>query len=151
MLVGSSTNQSLKVLSPGTIGQVLSIDGTGVPAWVATSTLFGGAPVTGSGINGYVTRWTSSTGVSTGILLDNGTVSGVNATSSSYTLNVQGNSGIAPFNVASSTGSSLLSVAQDGTQTVTGRINVTNSAANGGFVLTQNGNSGTSDSAGELS
>ena len=43
-------------------------------------------------------------------LLNNGTVAGVNATSSSYTFNIQGSAGLAPLNVASSSGTSLLTV-----------------------------------------
>jgi hypothetical protein len=63
---------------------------------------------------GYATRWLSATTVGTSTLIDNGAVLGVNATSSSYTLNVQGSAGVNPFNVASSTGTSLLSVNQLG-------------------------------------
>src|SRR5262249_12093368 len=63
---------------------------------------------------GYVASWTSSSTLSSGIILDNGTVAGVNATFSSYTFNLQGSSGVSPFNIASSTGTSLLSVNQAG-------------------------------------
>lgn len=62
------------------------------------------------GTNGYVTRWTSTSAVSTGILLDNGTVAGINATSSIVTFNVQGAGSNAAFNVASSTGTSLFQI-----------------------------------------
>jgi hypothetical protein len=99
--------------SAGTSGNFLMTTGTGYQ-WTSTSTLFGGNQVTGNGTNGYVTRWTAANTISTGVLLDNGTVAGVNATSSSYTFNVQANPGTAPFNVSSSTGTSLVTVTQTG-------------------------------------
>jgi hypothetical protein len=99
--------------SAGTSGNFLMTTGTGYQ-WTSTSTLFGGNQVTGSGINGYVTRWTAANTISTGIVLDNGTVAGVNATSSSYTFNVQGGSGVNAFNIASSSGTSLVMVDQLG-------------------------------------
>ncbi|MCF7865654.1 MAG: tail fiber domain-containing protein [Candidatus Pacebacteria bacterium] len=99
----------------GTAGMVLQTTGTGTQ-WVATSTLgiSGGGGSLSGGTDGYLARWTSSSALSTGLLLDNGTVSGVNATSSTYTFNVQGSSGVNPFNVASSTGTSLFSVLANG-------------------------------------
>lgn len=63
-----------------------------------------------SGTNGKVARWTAASAVSTGILLDNGTVAGVNATSSTVSFNVQGSGSNAAFNVASSTGTSLFQI-----------------------------------------
>jgi len=98
----------------GTLGMVLKSTGTGTE-WVATSTLgiTGGSGVSG-GTNGYVARFTAADALSTGILLDNGTVAGVNATSSSYTFNIQGSSGTSPFNISSSTGTSLVTVDQRG-------------------------------------
>ena len=99
--------------SAGTSGNFLMTTATGYQ-WTATSTLFGGAQVTGSGTNGYVTRWTAANTVSTGILLDNGTVAGVNATSSSISLNVQGTTTLDPFNVASSSGTSIFRVTSGG-------------------------------------
>ncbi len=99
--------------SAGTYGMVLMTTSTGVQ-WVATSSLgISGGSLSG-GTNGYVARWTSASSLSSGKLLDDGTVAGVNATSSSYTFNIQGNSGVSPFNIASSTGSSLLTVNQAG-------------------------------------
>lgn len=86
---------------------------------------FVNAPVSGSsilnwfvgatnapGVNGKVARWTSASLLSTGVLLDDGTVAGVNATSSSYSFNVQpaATANTKPFNVASSTGTSMLFV-----------------------------------------
>ena len=99
--------------SAGTSGNFLMSTATGYQ-WTATSTLFGGAQVTGSGTNGYVTRWTAANTVSTGILLDNGTVAGVNATSSTISFNVQGSGTLDPFNVASSSGTSIFRVTSAG-------------------------------------
>jgi hypothetical protein len=99
--------------SAGTSGQFLMTTATGY-AWTATSTLFGGNQVTGNGTNGYTARWTGANTLSTGVIIDNGTVAGVNATSSSYTFNLQGASGKAPLNIASSTGTSLMVVDQTG-------------------------------------
>ncbi|HVY68164.1 MAG TPA: hypothetical protein VHA30_04705, partial [Patescibacteria group bacterium] len=80
----------------------------------AGNTLNASNAFTGSGSNGYVTRWTGSSALGSGILLDNGTVAGVNATSSSYTFNLQADSGVSPFNIASSSGGSYLSVTSAG-------------------------------------
>ena len=82
--------------------------------WTATSTPFGGAQVTGSGTNGYVTRWTGANTIGSGVLLDNGIVAGINATSSSISFNVQGSGTLDPFNVASSSGTSILRVTAAG-------------------------------------
>jgi len=106
--------------SPGTYGMVLQTTSTGV-LWVATSTLGLNASLTG-GTNGYVARWTSASNLSTGKLIDNGTVAGVNATSSSYTFNIQGNSGQNPFNIASSTGSELFNVDYNGNTYISGSL-----------------------------
>jgi hypothetical protein len=62
------------------------------------------------GTNGYVARWTSASALTSGTVLDNGTVAGINATSSSYTFNIQGAAGLSPLNVASSSGSSMFMV-----------------------------------------
>ncbi|HEY1037191.1 MAG TPA: hypothetical protein VGE62_01255 [Candidatus Paceibacterota bacterium] len=100
--------------SAGTAGMVLQTTGTGAQ-WVATSTLgiSGGSSLSG-GANGYLARWTSATTLATSSVLDSGTRAGINATSSSYTFNIQGTAGISAFNVASSTGTSLLMVGADG-------------------------------------
>lgn len=100
------------------------------------------------GTNGYVTRWTSASALSTGKFIDNGTVTGVNATSSSVTFNLQGNAGTAnPFVVASSTGTALLTVSPAGLVTVANNLTVSGSAniaklsnlTSNGFVKTGNG------------
>ena len=89
----------------GSTGQALLTDGNG--------SLYFGSVAGGSlsgGTMGKVATWLSSTALTTGTLIDNGIVSGVNATSSLFTFNVKGTSGINPFNVASSSNASLLSV-----------------------------------------
>jgi parallel beta-helix repeat protein len=96
----------------GTLGMVLQTTGTST-RWVATSTLGITSSLSG-GTEGFLARWTSASALSTGLFRDNGTVAGVNATSSSYTFNVQGTSGINPFNVASSTGTSLFTITNNG-------------------------------------
>ena len=70
---------------------------------------------TGSGVNGQVAYWNSATGLtSSSALLNNGTVAGVNATSSTINFLVQGTAGNNPFQINSSTGASLLTVDQRG-------------------------------------
>ncbi len=66
------------------------------------------------GVKGYVATWASSTGLTVGTLIDNGTVSGVNATSSTVSFLVQGTGTLNPFQVNSSTGTSLLTVTPSG-------------------------------------
>lgn len=111
----SSTTQasSLTFTLPntsGSSGQVLQTDGAGVMSWITASA----GTVTGSGTIGKAARWTSTSALSTGILIDNGTVAGVNATSTSYTFNLQANSATAPLNVASSSGTSVFNLDRNG-------------------------------------
>ncbi len=96
----------------GTAGMILQTTSTGTQ-WVATSSLGFGSSLSG-GVDGYVSRWTGASTLGTGLFMDNGTVAGVNAASSSYTFNVQGSSGINAFNVASSTGTSLFNILANG-------------------------------------
>ena len=105
----------------GTNGQVLWSTGTST-LWVATSTLgiSGGSGVTG-GTAGKVARFTDATTLNTGILFDNGTVSGVNATSTTYTFNIKGNSGVRAFGVStSSSASAVFTIEEDGDATIHG-------------------------------
>lgn len=94
-IYGSSTNQSLNVLPIGSTGQVLTVVG-GLPAWAA------------------------ATGSSASILplYVNGTVAGVNATSSTVSFNIQGTGSLNPFRVASSTGTAMLTIAVNGSTTI---------------------------------
>ncbi len=99
--------------SAGTLGQVLQTTGT-TTQWVSTSTLgFLATSIASALTNGFLARWNGSALVNS-IFRDDGTVAGINATSSSYTFNVQGNSGLAAFNVSSSTGTSMLTVLANG-------------------------------------
>lgn len=67
------------------------------------------------GLNGFLARWTSASTLSTGLLRDNGTVAGVNATTSTSTFLVQGSAGTNDaFHVASSTGLSMFVVKSTG-------------------------------------
>jgi len=85
-----------------------------------TSGIFGcGTPAGGGGslsggTTGKIAVWASSTALTTGLLLDDGTVSGVNATSTGTTFFVKGSVGDKPFVVASSTGTALITVLPSG-------------------------------------
>ena len=92
-----TANQFL--LSTGTSTKWTTVTTTGVTNAYASSSFVGA----GSGANGKVARWLSTTTQGVGVLLDNATVAGVNATSSTVTFNVQGSGGTpAQFAVASS-------------------------------------------------
>lgn len=107
----STTLYSTNIYPAGITGLWLATDLNGKV--VSTSTF--PAPTLTGGINGFLTRWTSSSAISTGLLRDNGTVSGVNATSSTVTFNIQGNTGTNDIvSVASSTGFVHFKVANTG-------------------------------------
>ncbi len=57
-----------------------------------------------------------------GISLDNGTIAGINATSSSYTFNVQANAATNPFQIASSSGASYFTVLSNGSTTISSLV-----------------------------
>lgn len=88
--------------------KILQNDGTGQLSWVADQT--GGGGSLSGGTVGFAAIWASSTSVTIGTLLDNGTVAGVNATSSTVSFNIQGSGALNPFNVSSSTGNSILHI-----------------------------------------
>ena len=74
-----------------------------------------GAGHTGSGVNGQVAYWTSATNITSAAdFLNNGTVVGVNATSSTVNFLVQGTGSNIPFQVNTSTGTSLITVLGNG-------------------------------------
>ena len=98
-----STNAS------GTNGQVLQSTGSGVQ-WVTNAA----AGVSGTGSNGLLSLWNSTSNLVTSLFMDNGTVTGVGATSSTERFTVRGSGTLNPFNVASSSGSSLFFVASNG-------------------------------------
>ena len=91
-----------------TLNQILLGNASGGYSLVSTSTL-GINGLTG-GQSGYVPYFTSGTTVATSTIIANGSVVGINATSSNYALNVQATAGVKAFNVASSNASSLLNV-----------------------------------------
>lgn len=73
----------------------------------------------GTGTNGRSAYWTDAYNLtSSASLLNNGTVVGVNATSSTVNLLVQGTGILNPFRVTSSTGASLLTIGTNGTTTI---------------------------------
>lgn len=64
---------------------------------------------------GKSATWTGLATLGNGAMIDNGTVTGINASSSTITFNIQGNAGnFDPFNVASSSGTSYLRVTRAG-------------------------------------
>ncbi|MDE2312255.1 MAG: right-handed parallel beta-helix repeat-containing protein, partial [Patescibacteria group bacterium] len=96
-------------------GKVLLSDANGVGSWVATSTLgITGGSASPGGLSGQVQYNSNGSFAGSAALLTNGTLAGVNATSSSYSFNIQGSSGVNPFNISSSTGTSLVTVTQNG-------------------------------------
>ncbi|MBL8030735.1 MAG: hypothetical protein JNK33_00195, partial [Candidatus Doudnabacteria bacterium] len=86
----------------------------GVSSGQLYTTSCGGGSISGSGTIGFNAIWNGGTSLTTGKLIDNGSVLGVNATSTNYTFNLQGSSGVSPLNIASSTGASMFVVDQTG-------------------------------------
>ncbi len=124
-LISSSTNAKMFEINrsgaalfnnqAGTLGQVLLSQGsTAAPVWTSTSSLgFTSSAITASLTSGFMPRWTGSA-FTDSILRENGSVVGINASSSSYTFNLQGTGGVNPFNVSSSTGTSLFTILNNG-------------------------------------
>lgn len=83
----------------GTSGQVLSSTGNGVQ-WVTNAA----AGVSGSGLAGLNAIWTSPSNLGNGSIMDDGTVSGVHATSSLYDFYILGSGTRAPLVISSSSG-----------------------------------------------
>lgn len=71
-------------------------------------------PVTGIGTLGYDAMWTGTNTISTGTVIDNATVAGINASSASVSLLVQGTTTLNPFQVNTSTKISLFQIAANG-------------------------------------
>lgn len=90
-LVKGLSTGNYTLLHPGSTGQVLTVVG-GIPAWAA------------------------ATGSTASILplIANGTVAGVNATSSTASFNVQGTGALNPFIVASSSGTQYITILANG-------------------------------------
>lgn len=78
----------------------------------------GGSGTVSGGQTGYVTTWASSTGLTYGTLIDNGTVAGANATSSTVNFNIQGSGTRNPFQINSSTGITLIRVSANGSVSI---------------------------------
>ena len=153
----NSTTTAFNNLSPlNTKGDLLTFDGTnnirfGVGSnglcLTASSTATSGlawsscssGSITGSGTNGYIPRWSSASTLAAGILLDNGIVAGVNASSTTVSFLVQGTGSNSPFQVNSSTGASLLVVGANG------RIGIGSSTPNATLVVQGSNNLPTSD------
>lgn len=91
----------------GTLGQVLQATGTSTQ-WI-TST-----GITGGGAKGKLAVYSSGTNIVSGITYDNGVVTGINATTSTSTFNIQGTGILDIFHVASSSGASFFSVKSSG-------------------------------------
>lgn len=111
---GTSTTFGVTNLNfTGITGSFLATDLNGLV--IATTSPSGSVS---GGTNGFLARWTSATTLSTGIHLDDGTVAGVNATTSTTTLYIKGNAGTRNIvTVASSSGAEYFSVGSGGTTT----------------------------------
>jgi hypothetical protein len=86
----------------------LVTDANGNLRWASPSASISG------GTKDYLARWTSGSTLGIGLLMDNGSVAGVNATSAAVSFNVQGSGALNPFRIASSTGAQLLTVTPQG-------------------------------------
>lgn len=126
LTISSSTGSSLLTVAANG-STTLSSLGTGcvgVSSGSLYTTSCGGGSLSGSGSIGKLAVWNGSNSLTNSILFDNGTVAGVNATSSSYIFNLQGSANIDPLNVASSSGNSLLAV------TAAGRVGIATTTPN---------------------
>lgn len=120
--IGTTTpGQSLVVVGSTTVtslgaGCVNSTATGGL--YVATCSSGGGSGTISTSTTAQIGRsaiWTGLATLGNGSMIDNGVISGINASSSTVTFNIQGNSGaFDPFNVASSSGTSFLTVKQSG-------------------------------------
>lgn len=133
--------KSNQLASSPSAGQVLQTDGTN-SSWVATSTLgivgggSGSISTSTTAQIGKVAPWTGLGTLGNGSLFDNGTVSGVNATTSLVSFNVQGSGSRNPFNVASSTGTALFTIATNGSTTISSLTNALPvRSTSGGFLF----------------
>ncbi len=112
-LGATTTINGLNYFWPSSVSgtKILQNDGSGNLSWVADQT-GGGGSVSG-GTRGFVATWASSTGLTTGVLIDNGTVAGVNATSSSANFTVKGTAALSPLLITSSTGTTMFQLFPD--------------------------------------
>lgn len=115
--IASNGGVSIPTISGST--QCLHVDTNGLIS--GTGTDCGGGGSLSGGTNGQLPYWTSATSLSsTSAMLYNGTVFGMNATSSTIGFNIQGTAGTNTiFNVASSSGVSLFSITPTGLASAT--------------------------------
>lgn len=113
-----------------------------VSGLISTTSCGGGGSLAG-GTKGFVAIWASSTALTVGTLLDNGTVAGQNATSSLISFNIQSSPGLTPLVVSSSTGVALLTVAGNGSTTLSSLATAGNVQSTSGGSLYVNGQTGT--------
>jgi hypothetical protein len=145
-----------------------SASNTGQLSATDWSTFNGKQNALSGGTIGFNTIWTSSSAIGVGKLIDNGTVIGMNATSSTIGFDIQGTAGTnAIFNLASSSSASILRVLSSGsidigttTQSTTilyvqgtstaptlDLFNVASSSGASDFVIKANGNVGIGSSS----
>lgn len=112
----TNLNANIYLVSQGTniaTGTVtgLTISNATTTNLTVTGTCTGCGALSG-GVNGKNAYWTGATALgASGDVFDNGTVSGVNATSSSFNFDIQGQGAtVNPFNVASSSGATIFRV-----------------------------------------
>ena len=98
------------------INSYLSTDGTGK---IVATTTFPGGGLSG-GITGSNAFWSTPTTLGNGAFKDDGTVTGVNGTSSNYSFSVKGVGTTNLVQVASSSGNNLFSIASNGSIAVNG-------------------------------
>lgn len=137
--------------------QIPSLGSTGNPClsvnssgnFATTTCGSGGGAITGTGVNGQNTYWTGPTSLgSSRDIFDNGTVSGVNATTSTINFQIQGTGINSAFRVSSSSGTSELTVSNSSnvginTSTPTHRLDIYNTGAvtdGVGFLVNEIGN-----------
>jgi hypothetical protein len=107
--VGKTSLNSLLLQNVASGTQCLQADGSGNVTGTGSACGGGGGSLSG-GTTGYVATWASSTALTIGTLIDNGTVAGVNATSSTASFNIKGVPSLNPFVIASSTGTTMFRV-----------------------------------------
>jgi hypothetical protein len=139
--VASSSGTSYLTVASNGSTTLSSLASAGCVAATASGSLYittcGGGALTGSGTSGFSAIWNGVSSLTTGKFIDNGTVTGINATSTSYTFNLQGSAGVNPLNIASSTGTSLVVVDQlgrvgIGTNTPISMLNIVGSTTGNG-------------------
>ncbi len=146
------TTGNYQLLHPGADLTVLTASST-APNGIAWQTASGSSASLLGGSNGKNAYWTGPITLgASGDLFDNGTVVGVNATSSTINFNIQGTGTLNPFNVASSSGTSYLQVLANGAITMANTLTI-NAGYPGGLVVTglsdlQNGIENTSSNNG---